>query len=679
VESTRDLTVAARNIEQAGAFLDRLFTSLALPEKATRSALAERLREIIRSAGLWDAAVGSGAFSGCSEKGPDPLVVMTIARDLKAMTALEDVLEEVALLDEDETGEVSLQAFLTEVTQGLALATVTAEEPPDAPVVVLDVRQSRALSFEHVFVLGLAEKEFPRRGRRHPFFDDAERRDLRERGVDLADAGHDAEQEMLLFYLAATRARRTLTLSYPSLDAQGRPALASHYLEELTGLFSADGGREAIPTAEITTRDLALDRPRCERELLASAMHALWGPGETKRPDEHLAVLDALVAGDPARPGPAMQSRAAETALAGLAAEWEREHGEAFGPFDGLLGDSEILEELCRRFPREEILSARRLELFGACPFAFLAGEILHLAPLEEPSRDLEAIDLGLIYHDILERFFSAMRDAGKRVTEATLEEAKRDIEKTAADYFADLRTGGRVRWTALVDVERRNVVRDLRRLLDWHAERLADWQPTYFEVTFGARPGQKVQPPGLAEPISMNGPHGKVRLRGRIDRLDLAAEGGPGFQVIDYKTGAAPSHRAMQEGTSFQLPIYLWAAEAILSADERGNLARAFFLPIRRPSESGRLASIDSKGKPNEKFRDAMTRAEKYINNFVDAMRCGRFPVWPREGCSDSCDYSAICRYAEWRLRRKWELHPVPGLEAIPPEKAPDPGEADA
>jgi hypothetical protein len=58
--------------------------------------------------------------------------------------------------------------------------------------------------------------------------------------------------------------------------------------------------------------------------------------------------------------------------------------------------------------------------------------------------------------------------------------------------------------------------------------------------------------------------------------------------------------------------------------------------------------------------------------------MRCGRFPVWPREGCSDSCDYSAICRYAEWRLRRKWELHPVPGLEIIADASAEQGEEAD-
>ena len=644
--------VAARlkEIDTAASFLEQLFSRLELPAKAPRRTLAERLRNNVRDAGLWSAA----------RAGPTP---EGLARDLKAIAAFEKVLEEVALLDEGEADQVTLEEFLKEVQQGLALTTAAAEEPRDAPVVVLDVRHCRSLSFDHVFLMGLAEKEFPRRGGRHPFFDDAERRDLRTQGVDLPDAGHAAQQEMLLAYLAMTRARRTMTVTYPSLDTQGRPALGSHYLDELFALFAAEKA-PSLPVAEIGARDLALPlaRMRAERELLAKTMFELWGPGKTEHTDEHLGILDAMLARSPA---------ATETALAGLAAEWQREHGDRFGPFDGLLSAPEIIDELCHRYPGQATMSAHRLETFGACPFAFFAGDILGLRATEEPSPDLGPADVGIIYHGLLQRFFTALgasKKAAGRLTDETWDEALAILTQAAAAYFKQLEAGGRIGSPALWKVQKRRILRDVRRMLDWQREKLPEWRVAHLEVTFGARTGAPVPPPGLREPIALGSPHGPIRIRGRIDRIDLPADGSPGFQVIDYKTGSAPTAASMAEGTSFQLPIYLWACKAILPAEAYAGRILAFFLPIRSPRKSAALASTDSKGQPNEKYERTLARAEEYIRRFSDAMRRGLFPVYPRarNGCSDYCDFREICRFAEWRVERKRQLHPIAQIEVI-------------
>ena len=634
-------------IDRAAAMLDRLFKTLELPPQAARREFAEGLRAIVCTAGLWQAA--------CAHPSPEAQ-----ARDLNALKAFEELLDEVALLDQPGAAPVSLGGFLKELTHGLGLAAIAAEEPADAPVVVLDVRQSRALSFDHVFVIGLAEKEFPRRGRRHPFFDDAERRDLRAGGVDLPDTGHDAEQEMLLFYVAATRARRTLTLAWSSLDAQGRPALASHYLEELKSLFAPGPDGEPLPVAEVATRDLdlAAERLRGKQELLASTMFSIWGPGGGGG-DAGLAILDALLAHGPA----------AETALAGLAAEWEREHGEAFGPFDGVLAADDILEALCRLFPSQMVMSAGRFEAFGACPFAFFAKSILGLAAIEEPSADLGPLDLGLIYHGVLERFFreaASHKVLGGRLTEENRDAAMALLDEAAAGYFRRLDADGRIRSPGLWEVEKRTILRDLRNMADWHIRKQSAWRAAYTEVPFGGSRQGRVDPPGRREPITLKGPHGHVSISGRIDRIDIAAEGDPGYQVIDYKTGGAPSRADMQAGTSFQLPIYLWAAEALLPEAERQGVARAFFIPIRKPGQSGFLTTEQTPKFPNGSVGPAQERAAQYICRFIDAMRHGRFPVYPRQGCPGHCDFSEICRYAEWRIQRKWELHPLAELEPI-------------
>lgn len=638
----------AAEIDRAEGLLRCVFDRLALPAEATRRTLADGLREILRAAGLEAAAIAC------------PLPEMR-ARDLRALAALDEVLEEVARLDEAGAATVPLAEFLDQVTHGLGLASISAAEPADAPVVVLDVYQSRALSFDHVFIAGLAEKEFPRRGRRHPFFDDAERGDLRGRGVDLADTGHTAEEEMLFFYTAATRARRGLTLAYPSLDAQGRPALASHYLEELSDLFAPGPDGRRLPITDVGTRDLGLprDRLRAEREVLASAMFSLWGPEHGTDINADLAVLDALLARGPA----------AETALTGLAAEWEREHGEAFGPFDGILAAPDIREDLCRRFPGGTTMSARRFEAFGGCPFAFLAGEILGLSPLEEPSPELGPLDLGLVYHGLLERFFSALAASASlkgRLTEETLDEGLGLLEKTAAAYFARVEARGRIGSPAIWGIQKRNVLRDVGRLVRWHAENLAGWRTACTEVPFGAMGPTPAAPPGRREPIAVDTEHGPVRIRGRIDRIDLPEDGGPGFEVIDYKSGSPPSAKDMQAGTSFQLPIYLWAAREMLEASQASGRAAAFFLSVRHPRRSGQLASTDSKGNPSPAYDQALGRAGEYIRRFIDAMRQGQYPVYPRDGCPGHCDFHGICRYARWRIERKWQAYPIAELDRI-------------
>jgi len=626
------------DIDQAEALLKRLFEAATLPASATRRAFADAFLSMLRAAGLWDAAL---AHPREEDR----------ARDLRALEGLEAVLEEVALLDGGDDRTVPLAEFLDELTRGLDAETFYPPEPPDAPVVALDVTRCGALSFPHVFLVGLAEKAFPVRSRRHPFFDDTDRKALRTRGVDLADTAHVAQEEMLWFYLAATRAEKTLTLAYPSLDTQGRPQLASHYLEELRSLFAEAPDGPAVPETEVGVRDLDLppDRARSRRELLATTAFALWGRGANPKIDRDLAVLAGL----------ASDGSAVETALAGLAVERERERGETFGPFDGCLDSPDILDDLCRQFPGESTMSAHRLERFGQCPFAFLAADLLGLKPLEEPSPELAPMARGLIVHDLLEAFFRAVRDhrvlAG-RITEDTLSEALALLARTAELCWKRVEATGHIGSPALWRVMRRDILRDLERLVAWHAANLADWRVEATEASFGSERG--------ADAIKVATDHGPLRLRGRIDRIDRLGEA---YQVVDYKSGSgSPSRRDMEAGTSFQLPLYLWAADAILSPVPTEVLRRGFFLPVRKP---GKVAMLSNQGRsrhPDGTLAPAQRRAAEYIRRFVEAIRRGRFPVYARAGCPSHCDFQGICRFAEWRSERKWRTAPIPELERL-------------
>lgn len=667
-------------LDRAEALLAKLFEVTALPTSAPRTQMADEVRRIFEDAGLWD-AVRSDTDS------------IRQARDLKALAALDEVLAEIALLPEtaggrndSDAGKVGAEEFLAELARGLDLASVSAGEPAGAPVLVTDAFRSRALAFRHVFVVGLAEREFPRRARRHPFLGEGERDALRRQGLALKPGGHDAENEMLLFYLAATRADETLTLCYPSLDAQGRPVLASHYLDQVAELFAPGPDGESLPVTEAGTRDLALpaERLRSPRELLSRAIWDAWGPGEADDMDADLSVLDELASGaseeDP--PGPRQWAVSAQAALAGLAMEWEREHGDAFGRFDGVLGAPDILQALRAKFPSHVTMSARRLERFGGCPFVYLAGELLGLEPIEEPSRDLGPLDVGLIYHGLLERFFSALiasPDLDARLTEESQAAALQLLAETAEAYFGHLENRGRVGSPALWKAQRRKILRDVQDLVAWHvtSRDQPDWRPEHVEVPFGGARGEPRGELGTEAPLVLETPYGDLSVRGRIDRIDRAVEG-DGWQVIDYKSGtSAPTATDVRRGVSFQLPVYLLAGAMLLKRPLGTAPAQAFFLPIRSPGRKGRLYSHKGGG-PNEDFEQTMERTRTYIERFVEAMRQGRFAVYPRaqDACSSRCDFAEICRYAEWRISRKWEANPIEALAVIPDGESDEAGD---
>ena len=108
--------------------------------------------------------------------------------------------------------------------------------------------------------------------------------------------------------------------------------------------------------------------------------------------------------------------------------------------------------------------------------------------------------------------------------------------------------------------------------------------QPAFFEVAFGqrgSRPGEV--DPKLSTPAPVR--IGEVNLRGRIDRVDLAATC---FAVIDYKTGSAvPTLAEIRSGASLQLPLYLRAAEQLL--DREGDApapAAGLYYRLRDPVE---------------------------------------------------------------------------------------------
>ena len=55
-----------------------------------------------------------------------------------------------------------------------------------------------------------------------------------------------------------------------------------------------------------------------------------------------------------------------------------------------------------------------------------------------------------------------------------------------------------------------------------------------------------------------------RLKLRGRIDRVDLVQTPWPAFRVIDYKSGSVPTSTEVKFGEMLQLPLYAMAVQQL-------------------------------------------------------------------------------------------------------------------
>src|SRR5262249_42619604 len=153
-----------------------------------------------------------------------------------------------------------------------------------------------------------------------------------------------------------------------------------------------------------------------------------------------------------------------------------------------------------------------------------------------------------------------------------------------------------------------------------------------------------------------------EVRVSGRIDRVDVAElpEGtgaGPGFWIIDYKTGN-PAHytgSALREFRRLQLTLYALAVqEVLLAGQESRPLGLAYWLV----ADSGPKIALPAWPKKPiawfdeaDAWRKVREELRRWVVRLASNIRQGVFPLKPRaDDCTQTCDFGQVCRISQCR-----------------------------
>lgn len=514
----------------------------------------------------------------------------------------------------------------------------------------VDLREARAWEADLVLVLGLADGEVPRGGRDDLVLPEGTRRALTGRraqgraGVHLRTAHDRAADEAFLFYAAATRARRELWLLYPGFSPSGTPRGHSRFVDEVRALLTDDAWTRAL--RKRTPRDLVADEPallltrgalrRFAYRRVAQVSRAS-GP-ETDKVQLAVGVLDALL------------GREDEVARAATA----------------LTRPDAVVRRPLGKRALERVYSASELEAYATCPYQHFVKHLLGAQREDDLAQQgLDARRQGNVVHKALELIY----DKGLAIDAA--------FDRAFAEGARALDIG------IEEDAFRRQALVAIRAFVeddDAAFRRRSALSPWKFELAFG--------PNAPEGPLVIAAPElgGEIKLKGKIDRVDLAPARAPdtspdaphdappprrqGF-VTDYKVGGrevdARYLDGMHQGERLQIPVYLLALERVFDIDALGAGFAA--LGTRRRTgvvepavgagwdrAAGANGGEDRRVKLHRvPLKQTLRRAEEHIKRIVAGVAQGVIEAAPRDAAECTrCEAKDVCRVEPWEARKR-------------------------
>jgi len=494
---------------------------------------------------------------------------------------------------------------------------------------VINVLEARQWEIPVVFVGGLLEKEFPRQVREDLFLKDYHRKKLNATGnIVLREASEQTYEERYLFYIAVTRAKERLYLSYPSANSNGNPTLQSFFLSDTQKLFPKETVQEItvrrnlskiIPEPEdiITSTDSKnfvyyhLNTPYVSEKDQYEKAIALWlyNNSTENKPSlrEELCTLTTLI--------------------------------DSYNNLKLKLSDKKIVKKISETSTR---FSPTKLKDYAQCPYKYFGRSTLKLR--QAIPKSMDHLMQGTIIHKVLEEYF---RDTGE----------SKDITGIFDDVFKQ-KTRGMV--TGFDELKARNEM--LNTLLAFEAmekeSNLPTFKPSMFEAKFGDEEVETLKIGNVVKDC--------IEISGKIDRVDVSEVDGEKVGIIiDYKYGQTEfSLTELEEGLDLQLPIYILALRDLFGV---APIAAEFYaLKTSRKTGIYNEELIDklklnikparkSLSVDNKEFNKLLKNAENHILKFSKEIRKGKIELAPAniDFCGEgNCDFANVCRIDKWRLR---------------------------
>lgn len=455
----------------------------------------------------------------------------------------------VELLGEE---KISLKEYCELLDAGLEEAKVGVIPPSLDQVVVGDIERTRIKDVKAVFLLGVNDTFIPGKTKSGGLLSEFDREQFDKGGVTLSPGAKEKSFiQKFYLYLILTKPTEAVYLTYSKSSSDGKALRPAYLIQDLKRMYPKLQTEEV--TREIGKRELTeesgfsflVEGLQKKHEGLGSEWQQLysWYKKNPKWSDKIGQIIEASFYQKP------------EDSLTQKTAE------KLYGT---------ILEN-----------SVTRLEKFSACAYAHFLTYGLQVREREEYR--FQAVDLGNIFHSAIEHFSRKLEQEG--YTWTTLPEAKAEelIESSVEESIVDY--GNTILYSS---ARNEYIITRLKRMMRrtvWALTKQlekGDFVPSGYEISFGNMQGLSTSNIQLSD-------YAKMRLRGKIDRIDICEDDENVFvKVIDYKTGAkAFDLGELFYGLQLQLVIYMNAALEMEAKKHRGKKvipAGIFYYQMKDP-----------------------------------------------------------------------------------------------
>lgn len=398
-------------------------------------------------------------------------------------------------------------------------------------VVVGDMERTRLKQVKALFFLGINDGKIPKQSGGGGILSDIDREFLAEGEFELAPT---PRQQMFIqkfyLYLNVTKPSHKLYLSYAKINAEGKSMKPSYFIGSIQKLFPD------LKTYVIDEKGVENILTQWEGRMYGAVLLEQYKQGHMEEAKENflMALLKVL----------------------------KEEEGKK-GWVEALLDSSFYLHEDVK-ISREaaKILygavlhsSVSRLEKMAACAYAHFLQYGLGLKEREEFA--FEAVDMGNIFHRILEIFAGKLAEKNYTWINFPEDEGREILKKSLENYAISY--GNTILFSSARNAY---AIEKMERIL-WRTVRTLQYQlqkgkflPKNYEISFSALEDLEAVRVALSEDE-------KMYLQGRIDRLDTYEEENNLYvKVMDYKSSEQQFQlAAFYYGLQLQLVVYLNAA----------------------------------------------------------------------------------------------------------------------
>ena len=508
-------------------------------------------------------------------------------------------------------------------------------------VVVGDMERTRLKPVKALFFAGINDGYIPRNAGRGGILSELDREFLAGAGMELAPSPRQQMYiQRLYLYLNMTKPSERLILSWARMNAEGRALRPSFLIGQVQRLFP----------------ELRIQRPETE---------PVWEQIQSLKDGRRYLAAGLRRFAD------GRLRKEEERSLFTLYHIYRR--NQVYAAWSGKLTDTAFLQyretSLTRAvaaalYGRTLLGSVSRLEQYAACAYSHFLRYGLQLAEQKEFS--FEAVDLGNLFHGVLEIFAEKLKENGYTWLDFPREAGERLVTEALDAYAAAYNN------TVLFDSARSAyMITRIRRILFRTVQAMqyqlkkGSFVPEQFEVSFSVAEDLDAVNIALGE-------EEKMRLRGRIDRMDVREEEDRIYvKVVDYKSGSRSfSLSALYYGLQLQLVVYLNAAMEMTARNHPGKEvipAAMLYYQVKDPviemkKEEMSPEEINAQILRELRATGVVNASESVLRgldeSFTDSSDVvtaerGKKKEGPGSGLLEEADFRNISAFAEKRIRQ--------------------------